>query len=128
MPWPEVDKSCRLKELSEIKCQLPYIGKFLIKTDIYNNGKNTRIHVCQVGDSNDHYAYKLRVVCDDHVIDRCIVECNRNCQTFEITLKEPKTVVIVVDGSCLKNGGQIEIWDIKMHGKRKRNANIFNRN
>ena len=89
MPWPEVDKSCRLKELSEIKCQLPYIGKFLIKTDIYNNGKNTRIHVCQVGDSNDHYAYKLRVVCDDHVIDRCIVECNRNCQTFEITLKEP---------------------------------------
>jgi hypothetical protein len=124
LPWPEVGTSCSVTDLGHIKCLLPYKGQFVIQTEIHKNGKITSI--CQGEPLKDDYDYKL--VCNDRVIDGCIPACNGNCQKFEIRRKEPTTVVIVVDGSCLKNGGQIEIWDIKMHGKRKRNANIFNRN
>ena len=99
-----------------------------MKANIYNNGKITRIWHCQGRDSNDHKYMYYKLVCNDHDIDGCISACNRNCQKFEFRRKEPTIVVIVVDGSCLENGGQIEIWDSNIHGKRKRNANIFNRN
>ena len=98
-----------------------------MKASIYNNGKIIRIWHCQGRDSNDPNYYKL--VCDNHNIDGCSSACNGNCQPFRFTRSEPTTVVIVVDGSCLVNGGQIEIWDEDIfQGKRKRSANIFNRN
>ena len=125
LPWPEVSTSCSVTDLGNIKCLLPYKGQFVIQTEIYNNGKITSI--CNEP-LKDDYDYKL--VCNGRDIDGCIPTCNGNCQIFEIRRNESTTVVIVVDGSCLKNGGQIEIWDIKIHGKRKRkrNANIINRN
>ena len=128
LPWPEVGRSCNVKDLGEIKCLLPYKGEFLMNTNIYNNGNITRIWHCQGTDSNGHKYMYYKLVCNDHVIGGCISACNRNCQTFELSRKEPRIVVIVVDGSCLENGGQIEIWESNIHGKRKRNANISNRN
>jgi len=126
LPWPEVGTSCSVTDLGHIKCLLSYKGKFVIQTDIHNNGKITSI--CQGEPLKDNYDYKL--VCNDRDIDGCLSACKEKCQsqTLEFRRKEPTTVVIVVDGSCLKNGGQIEIWDIKIYGKWKRNANIFNRN
>ena len=119
MPWPEVGTNCRVQDLGHMKCLLPYKGRFVIETHIYN-GKITSI--CQGELLKDGYEYKL--VCNDHDIDGCIPACNGNCQRFEFRRKEPTTVVIVVDGSCLKNGGQLEIWDVIFHEKWKHSANI----
>lgn len=124
LPWPEVDRSCRVKELGNMKCQLPYKGEFLIEAVIHNNVKIAGI--CQGGDSNDDYDYKL--FCNDHDIGGCISACSGICQTFRFRVSEPRTVILEVDASCLENEGQVEIWDVIVHGVRKRSANIFNRN
>lgn len=127
---PSNDPFCQFpfpcKNVSYMKCFLPYKGKYTVHCVFDLHGQVEVTRICSINDT--YYHYKLDCAssfgnnCNQVCSGNCTLVCKDDCTQFSVTIPKSDILLLEIGDNCLHNDGYIEIWNATIHRKRKRES------